>query len=358
MRGTSYQSSGTLTSSSYDTGAAADFGTISWNAAVPAGTELRFQIATNNDNATWNFKGPSGGSGTFYTSSGASIWSGHDGDRYIKYKAFFNTYDTIKTPTLHDISITYTQQTVLPTVTTGSAALVEETTATLNGNVINDGGKACQYRFEYGTSSGNYTSSTPWTGSKTTGESFSAGIISLDEGTKYYFRAQAQNSQGIASGSEMSFLTKPEDPTDFTAVASSSSQIDLSWTKGNGADRTMVRRKQGSYPTSITDGEQVYFGTGTGTSDTGLSTETTYFYSAWPEVTSGSQQQWSDGYATASATTREGKEPPPKAVGGTIYPVDKAQVLMPWIVLCLMLSLAAGGVAVGLRKAGKGSAAA
>ncbi|MFC1964445.1 choice-of-anchor R domain-containing protein [Chloroflexota bacterium] len=62
-----HYSSGTLTSSDHDTGYAADFGTISWNATTPTGTALEFQIATNSDNSTWNFKGPGGGSGAYYT---------------------------------------------------------------------------------------------------------------------------------------------------------------------------------------------------------------------------------------------------------------------------------------------------
>ncbi|MFC1981115.1 DUF2341 domain-containing protein [Chloroflexota bacterium] len=41
-----------------------------------------------------------------------------------------------------------------PTVTTGSATLVEETTATLHGTLTDDSGENCQYRFRWGTTSG------------------------------------------------------------------------------------------------------------------------------------------------------------------------------------------------------------
>lgn len=103
--------SGTLTSSTHDAGYTADFDTISWTAATPGSTSIKFQIATNNDSSTWNFKGPNGSSGSYYTTSGATIWSGHNGDRYIKYKAYFTGGST---PTLHDVSITYQQQPAPP----------------------------------------------------------------------------------------------------------------------------------------------------------------------------------------------------------------------------------------------------
>ncbi len=257
MVGASYYASGTLTSSAHDAGYAADFGTISWTATAPAGTSVKFQLASNTDNSTWSFVGPDGASGTYYTSSGQAIWSGHDGDRYLKYKAYLATADTGKTPVLYDISITCAPQIVLPAVATGAATLVEETTATLHGTVTGDGGEACQYRFEYGTVSGNYTADTGWDGSKTTGQSFSVGVTGLAKGTRCYFRAQAKNSSGTGSGTGLNFLTKPEPPV------------------------------------------------------------------------------------------------LPVAVGGMILEVNKAQVLAPWLCLFLVVSLAAGGIAVRLtRKAG------
>ncbi len=52
------------------------------------------------------------------------------------------------------------------TVTTNTASNIAGTTATVNGTLTFDGGKACQYQFEYGTVSGGpYGSNTGWTGS-------------------------------------------------------------------------------------------------------------------------------------------------------------------------------------------------
>jgi hypothetical protein len=234
---------------------------------------------------------------------------------------------------------------VAPDAATNDASLVEGTTAALNGTLNDDGGEACEYRFEYDTDSGEpYSLSTAWTGSITTGQSFSAAINSLSKGTKYYFRAQARNSAGTISGLELNLLTRPDEPVggSFTATAAGGAQIDLSWVKGEGAQRTMVRAKEGGYPDSVTDGRQVYFDTGTSVSDTGLSPETTYYYRAWSEVTG--SQQWSSTYVQISATTGAAP-PPPVAIGGDVYPVDKMGILLPWISLFLaILTIIAAGM--------------
>ncbi len=340
--GATYYTSGDLTSAVHDTGYDANFGTISWTATVPPGTSVKFQVAANDDNATWVFKGPDGTTGNYYTSGGAAIWSGFNGSRYIKYKAIFSTSDTGVTPELHDVTVTYSQQVGLPAVTTGEATAVEETTATFHGTVTDDGGEDCQYRFQYGTSPGNYTPDTGWTGSVITGESFSLAVSGLGKGTKYYYRAQIKNSTGMGSGHELSLLTRPDAPVEgtFIATAVSDTQINLSWVKGEGARRTMVRRSTESYPADINEGAPVYFDTGTSVADTGLTLGATYYYSAWSEVTG--SQRWSNSSRTATATT---SAVPPVAVGGVVFKVNKAVVLAPWFGL-LLLVLAGSGVAI------------
>jgi len=103
----SFETSGDFISSSQDLGIILNFDTFDWIADVPSGTGLKFQLASNSDNETWNFIGPDGTNATYYTTSGQNIPSSHDGDRYVKYKAYFSTTDNMKTPSLSSVSINY-----------------------------------------------------------------------------------------------------------------------------------------------------------------------------------------------------------------------------------------------------------
>ena len=82
------------------------WGTLSWNATVPANTTLKFQVAAgNNFGGPFNFVGPDNTAGTFFTNGGSL--SQFNGFRYLKYKAFFTTTDPNATPTLSDVTICF-----------------------------------------------------------------------------------------------------------------------------------------------------------------------------------------------------------------------------------------------------------
>ena len=98
----------TLTSETVDLGTSTtSFYGISWNpTSQPAETgssSFRIQIATNNDNATWNFVGPDGTSGTYYTTSGTGVHSSNGNNRYMRYKVLLGTESATSTPSLTDI---------------------------------------------------------------------------------------------------------------------------------------------------------------------------------------------------------------------------------------------------------------
>lgn len=106
--GSNYLTSGTLESSSYDTGGSTNFTTLTWQPnSQSSGTTLKFQIATNNDNLTWNYLGPDGTAGTYYTVSGTSINSVHDTNQYVRYKVFLDSTDVSKTPVLTSVGLNY-----------------------------------------------------------------------------------------------------------------------------------------------------------------------------------------------------------------------------------------------------------
>src|SRR3990170_2632870 len=103
---------GNYESPSFDVGpGGAFFKSITWNATVPVGSSLRFQIATNNDNQTWNYEEFPGepGYGYDYVSPGATINQGHNERRYIRYKAFFERpeIDPAYDPVLNDVTVNF-----------------------------------------------------------------------------------------------------------------------------------------------------------------------------------------------------------------------------------------------------------
>ena len=117
-----YSAAGNLVSGTKDASPVASntttWTTISWTAATPANTSIKFQVAaSNNANGTFNFVGPDGTAATFYTTSGASL-SQFNGLRYLKYKAYLATTNSAVTPTLSDVTICYTN----PRVWTGAVS--------------------------------------------------------------------------------------------------------------------------------------------------------------------------------------------------------------------------------------------
>ncbi len=97
-----------------------------------------------------------------------------------------------------------------PIVMTLSATNTGPTTAKLWGQIKDDGGEPCQYRFIYRKSDESMAHVTPWTGFVTTGQSFSQTINGLCPSSLYYFRAWARNCAGISNwGNEQTFTTPP-----------------------------------------------------------------------------------------------------------------------------------------------------
>ncbi|HTR18575.1 MAG TPA: carboxypeptidase-like regulatory domain-containing protein [Candidatus Paceibacterota bacterium] len=105
----SYASSGSLTSSSFDTGTAStSYTTLFWNpTSQSASTSVQFQIATNNDDATWNFVGPDDTASTYYTTPGTTINPAQSNNRYFRYQMFLSTISTSTTPVVSNVTVNY-----------------------------------------------------------------------------------------------------------------------------------------------------------------------------------------------------------------------------------------------------------
>lgn len=86
---------------------------------------------------------------------------------------------------------------------------------------------------------------------------------------------------GVDNGRYTIDATPPANVSSFTATAGDG-QVSLSWTNpASDFSGVKILRKTGSYPTSPTDGTQVYDNNGTSYTDTGLTNSTTYYYTAF-----------------------------------------------------------------------------
>ena len=107
-----YVGSGVIESSAFDVGSPSNFQKILWNPVgqpVSAGTpNVRVQIATSNDGSAWNYTGPDGTAGTFYTVGNQNISSVNNSKQYIRYKLFLDTASTSTAPNISDVSFTFT----------------------------------------------------------------------------------------------------------------------------------------------------------------------------------------------------------------------------------------------------------
>lgn len=151
-----YAPSGSLTSSTFDTGTTSNFNQITWNpVSQPAQTgtpNLRFQIAANNDNATWLYTGPDGTNGSYYSTSNTNINATTSGNRYFRYMAFLDTASTTYTPDLSDVSLTFTSgctppgQVAFTGLSSGTYTLTVSNTgyATYTGTVAVSGNSVSQ----------------------------------------------------------------------------------------------------------------------------------------------------------------------------------------------------------------------
>jgi uncharacterized protein (TIGR02145 family) len=111
---------------------------------------------------------------------------------------------------------------VLSTVTTADISDISDSSATVGGNITDDGGTMVYDRgIYYGTSSSPETSGTKLQIGSGTG-SFTRRINGLSENTTYYVRAYAMNEIGTSYGDEINFITK-----DGIAVLTTASVTDI-----------------------------------------------------------------------------------------------------------------------------------
>ena len=121
---------------------------------------------------------------------------------------------------------------------------MEETNATLWGYLSSNGSADTTCGFRYGTTSGSYTANFS-EGIIADGAEFSNDNDSLNQGDLYYYQAWTNNSEGFASGSELTFFTKPNATSNLAESASTNTTLTYTWTEAtvsSGADAYTMRR--------------------------------------------------------------------------------------------------------------------
>lgn len=131
---------------------------------------------------------------------------------------YVRAYATNAAGTSYSSQISFTTNSGMPQVTTGSVSNVTATTAVCSGNVTSDGGFTvtkkgfCWGTAQYPTISGTHSNEGSGTGS------FNGSLTNLSVGTTFYVRAYATNSTGTAYGEQVSFTTGNGLPTVTTTT--------------------------------------------------------------------------------------------------------------------------------------------
>jgi len=112
----------------------------------------------------------------------------------------------------------------------------------------------------------------------------------LEPGEMYYYNAVANNSAGITNGSEMLFITKPYNPSNLNVQLYGPNQLNLTWSKGEGANITYIERNT-TETWERGEGLEVYNGTGTSFIDgqTGDQYTVNYYFNSYDP-----NEVWSD----------------------------------------------------------------
>ncbi|MBT4120809.1 MAG: prepilin-type N-terminal cleavage/methylation domain-containing protein [Candidatus Magasanikbacteria bacterium] len=112
--GENYINSGTMESSIFDLGASVNFINLIWepiSQPVETGsTSIRFQLAASNTTTpeSWEYLGPDGTTDTYYNSGNDDVADVHNNNQYLRYKIFLTTDSVTTTPTVSDVSVSYT----------------------------------------------------------------------------------------------------------------------------------------------------------------------------------------------------------------------------------------------------------
>jgi hypothetical protein len=207
-----YDTTGNIVSSPKDAnqadGTAAGWTTLSWNAATPAGTAVKFQAAAGNDaNGLFAFVGPDGTANTFFN-SGDSL-AQFNGKRYLKYKAYLSTTNTAVTPVLNDVTVC-NSNTPLPATSLNVAAAtgIYGGTTTLSATLTSGGSPLAGKPVTFKLNGANFAGNTATTDASGVATIPSVSLAGLNAGTyANYVTAKFASDSSYAGNNGTNDLT-------------------------------------------------------------------------------------------------------------------------------------------------------
>ena len=167
---------------------------------------------------------------------------------------------------------------------------IEETNATCNGYMIDNSSSDTTCYFELDKESSSFVSpdKNVSAGIVAEGAGFSQNITGLENGTLYYARINANNTEGwTLSYNTEHFLTKPQPATNMQIV-NVSGGFNISWSHGDGYNISFLVFNTNHYPATRVDGINVYADSNSYYHHTHLDPTTTYYYRVWERA------NWSD----------------------------------------------------------------
>lgn len=201
---------------------------------------------------------------------------------------------------------------------TFTQSIVNGTGTVVQGDALVGGSTVVWITTDWSTNADGYASPLA-TWAKTEGTNNSVGVIcnttwnALSVGVGYInFTDACGTSYGATDKGTVfhngTVYVHPAHPVSPSAVAYSDTQINHTWTKGAGADRTVIVAKINSLPTDINDGSIIYNNTGTSYEHSGLNGAEHWYYRYYSfHVSEGLFSVYN---LTDDATTLDSNQPP------------------------------------------------
>jgi len=193
-----------------------------------------------------------------------------------------------------------------PIITASAATNITAVSATLNAEIIDDGNVATANVTAYWGETDEGEVPLSWTFSDTLADQVEGtmhfDIDTLDPETLYYFKFAATNTEGTGWSATLNFTTEAlilYPPTNLILTDLGANTITVEWVKGVNTTNTMVRTSRTDYPATVSDGELLYYDTGTTVNVTGWNLDfSTLYVSAWGYDVD--DISYSDDYTTAT----------------------------------------------------------